>query len=563
MNRQETLQHLRDHPDLSVLIVGGGINGIGTFRDLTLQGLDVLLVERADFCSGASAASSHMAHGGIRYLENGEFRLVREAVQERNRLIENAPHIVRPLPTTIPIFKWFSGLFNAPFKFLNLLDRPSERGAVVIKAGLMLYDAYTGKQGTVPRHQFHWRKETLERYPRLSPEILCSATYYDGAILSPERLAVELLLDAEAENPNAHSLNYTSLVGSSGDAVTLRDELSGETFEVRPRLLINAAGPWIDIINHDLGLTTNFIGGTKGSHLVLDHQELRQAIGDHEFFFENKDGRIVLIFPLFDKVLIGTSDIPVENPDDVGCTEEEVDYFLGLVARVFPDIEVARAQIVFRFSGVRPLAYSHAKTAGQITRDHEIRVVDGVWTGLKFPVYSLVGGKWTSFRAFSEQVTDKALEFLNLPRQKDTAVLPIGGGRGYPKSPEDHKRTLEGLRAWTGFSLERLSELFDRYGMRVDQVALFISQGEDQPLKSLPDYSQREIGFLAHNEKIVHLDDLLLRRSMLAMLGRLTHERIVELANILGVALDWNAKQKRTEVELAVKLLEDKHGLNL
>ena len=118
MNRQETLQHLRDQPDVSVLIVGGGINGIGTFRDLTLQGVDVLLVERADFCSGASAASSHMAHGGIRYLENGEFRLVREAVQERNRLIENAPHIVRPLPTTIPIFKWFSGLFNAQFKFL-------------------------------------------------------------------------------------------------------------------------------------------------------------------------------------------------------------------------------------------------------------------------------------------------------------------------------------------------------------------------------------------------------------------------------------------------------------
>ena len=222
----------------------------------------------------------------------------------------------------------------------------------------------------------------------------------------------------------------------------------GLAFEVRPRLLINAAGPWIDLINNDMGLTTNFIGGTKGSHLVLDHQELRQAIGDHEFFFENKDGRIVLIFPLFDKVLVGTSDIPVENPDDVRCTEEEVDYFLGLVARVFPDIEVTRDQIVFRFSGVRPLAYSHAKTAGQISRDHEIRVLDGVWTGLEFPVYSLVGGKWTSFRAFSEQVTDKALEFLNLPRQKGTASLPIGGGRGYPKSPEDHKRTLEGLHAW-------------------------------------------------------------------------------------------------------------------
>lgn len=163
MDRPDILAALRDHPDVSVLIVGGGINGIGTFRDLALNGVDVLLVDRSDFCSGASAASSHMAHGGIRYLENGEFRLVREAVQERNRLIRNAPHLVRPLPTTIPIFRTFSGLLNAPLKFLGLLDRPSERGSVVIKVGLMLYDAYTGQQRVVPRHHLAGRKESLAR----------------------------------------------------------------------------------------------------------------------------------------------------------------------------------------------------------------------------------------------------------------------------------------------------------------------------------------------------------------------------------------------------------------
>src|SRR5512145_1043422 len=126
MNRSEIFSVLKNNPEVSVLIIGGGINGIGTFRDLALNGVDVLLVERGDFCSGASAASSHMAHGGIRYLENGEFRLVREAVRERNRMIRNAAHIVRPLPTTIPIFKTFSGLLNAPLKFLGWLDRPSE-----------------------------------------------------------------------------------------------------------------------------------------------------------------------------------------------------------------------------------------------------------------------------------------------------------------------------------------------------------------------------------------------------------------------------------------------------
>src|SRR5512147_1879081 len=140
MNRQDTLSHLKHNTEVSVLVVGGGINGIGVFRDLALNGVDVLLVERGDFCSGASAASSHMAHGGIRYLENGEFRLVREAVQERNLLLQNAPHLVKPLPTTIPIFKRFSGLLNAPLKFMGLLNKPSERGSIVIKLGLMLYD---------------------------------------------------------------------------------------------------------------------------------------------------------------------------------------------------------------------------------------------------------------------------------------------------------------------------------------------------------------------------------------------------------------------------------------
>ncbi len=151
MNRTQTIEALKESPKLDVLIVGAGVNGIATFRDLALNDAKVLLVDRADFSSGASAASSHMAHGGIRYLENGEFRLVREAVQERNRMLQNAPHIVKPLPTTIPIFKTFSGLLNAPLKFFNILDRPAERGALVIKIGLMLYDAFTRKQKNGPQ----------------------------------------------------------------------------------------------------------------------------------------------------------------------------------------------------------------------------------------------------------------------------------------------------------------------------------------------------------------------------------------------------------------------------
>jgi len=566
MNRQETLSELRKNPEVSVLIVGGGINGIGTFRDLALNGVDVLLVERNDFCSGTSAASSHMAHGGIRYLENGEFRLVREAVQERNRMLQNAPHLVKPLPTTVPIFKRFSGLLNAPLKFLGGLDKPSERGSLVIKVGLMMYDAYTSAQGgkrVVPRHKFLSRKKSLEKWNQLSPEIVNTAVYYDGAILHPERIGIEMVLDAEAESQNAHAMNYMSMVGGHEDTLILRDELTDETYDVRPKLVVNAAGPWIDLTNRKLGMSTHYIGGTKGSHIVVKHDALRKAIGDHEFFFENSDGRIVLIFPLFDRVLIGTSDIHVDQADGVQITNDEINYFLDLVLRIFPSLELSRSDIVFQYSGVRPLPRSTAKTASQISRDHSIEVLSGDWTNLAFPVYSLVGGKWTSFRAFSEQVTDKVLIHFGMARKKDTRALPIGGGRGYPRDEDELKRQIESLSAWTGVARERLKILFERYGSRAEAIATFMNGGTDYGLKSIPDYSRREIIYLVQHEKICHLDDFLLRRSMLAMLGHATREMVDELADVFANILDWDLEERQAEVERALSILVDRHGVRL
>jgi glycerol-3-phosphate dehydrogenase len=563
MNRNEIFTTLKNKPRVSVLIVGGGINGIGTFRDLALNGIDVLLVEKGDFCSGASSASSHMAHGGIRYLENGEFRLVREAVQERNRLLQNAPHVVKPLPTTIPIFKRFSGLLNAPLKFFGLLDKPSERGSLIIKLGLMIYDAYTGRQRTVPKHQFLSRTKSLAKWKQLNPEIVNTAVYYDGAILRPERLAIELILDAESENPSARALNYVSMVGGSEDTIILRDELTDEAYDVRPQLVINAAGPWIDFTNRKLGLSTRFIGGTKGSHIIVKHAELRKAIGENEFFFENEDGRIVLIYPFFDRVLIGTSDIPIEHPEEARCTDEEIDYFLSLTRRIFPSLQLTREDIVFQFSGVRPLPHSGAKTVSQISRDHSIEVLSGDWTNLRFPVYSLVGGKWTTFRAFSEQVTDKALAYLGSSRQKDTRSLQIGGGRGYPSEPGELRRQIESLSAWTGVSRERLKTLFERYGTRAESIATYMNGGTDFILRSLPDFTLRGIIFLVQHEKICHLDDFVLRRSMLGMLGRVNREMIDELARALGNVLSWNEEQKAAEVARTLSILEERHGVRL
>lgn len=559
-SRENTLASLKANPRITVLIVGAGINGIGTFRDLALQGIDALIVDAADFGSGASAASSHMVHGGIRYLENGEFRLVREAVAERNRLLANAPHAVKPLPTTIPIFRLASGMLNAPLKFLRLLSRPSERGALLIKIGLILYDAYTGHPRRVPEHTFRGRDESRKLFPALSPQVRWTATYYDGFMPSPERICMELIFDAEASHPQARALSYVRAVEASGEVVTLRDEITGSTFDVQPQIVINASGAWIDFTNAALGTPTKFIGGTKGSHLIIDHPELRAAIGEHEFLFENADGRIVLIMPFFDKVMVGSSDIHVESPDGLCCTAPEVDYYCGMVTRVFPGITISPSQIVFTFTGVRPLPASDAKFAGQISRDHSIRVTEpgGDRT---FPVLSLVGGKWTSFRAFSEQTTDAVLARLGKSRKVSTGDLPIGGGRDYPLNAEQQAGWIDGVASATGLPPEQVSSLFERYGTRAAEFAGYIAEAPDRPLNSAPEYSRREIEYLAQCEKVIHLDDLGLRRMTLGMLGGLSCPVIEELAEIAGGALGWSAEQRQAEIDRTVEVLAMRHGV--
>ncbi|MEJ2758507.1 MAG: glycerol-3-phosphate dehydrogenase/oxidase, partial [Anaerolineales bacterium] len=536
--------------------------GIGTFRDLALQGVDVLLVDRADYCAGASSASSHMVHGGIRYLENGEFRLVREAVAERNRLIENAPHLVKPLPTLFPIFKTFSGLLNAPLKFLGLMDKPTERGAIVIKIGMSLYDMYTRGQKTVPKHTFLGRRASLEKFPKLNRKIIYTGTYYDGAMPSPERIAIELIQDTLAASSQAYAANYVEMDRLEGNQVVLVDKMNNEQFYVEPKLVINASGPWIDFTNLAMGKQTEFIGGTKGSHLVLEHPELREQIGDYEFFFENKDGRIVLIFPLEDKVMIGTSDIRIEDPDEARCTPEEVDYFFEMVGRIFPDIRLDRKQIVYQFSGVRPLPYSKDNRTGQISRNHKIEKLPA-GTVASFPVLSLVGGKWTSFRAFSEQVTDAVLEFFKVKRKVDTKDLAIGGSKDYPKTEDELVQYQEKLVKKFDAPENRVEILISRY---VTIAEAFLKQPElVSPTGYWPftSYTPEEIDRLAKEEDVIHLDDLILRRTMIGKLGLLDGEGLNALAEIVARAKGWSDDFKTEEIDRTVKIMQDQHGVVL
>ncbi len=557
MDRTQKLAYLRENPEIPVLIVGAGINGASTFRELAMNDVNVVMVERGDYSSGASAASSHMAHGGIRYLENGEFRLVQEALLERNRLLRNAPHLCKPLPTTIPMYKWFSGLFNAPFKFLGLLSSPSERGFLVIRIGLILYDFYARRLRVMPKHAIDNRKQSLEKYPGLNPDVLYTATYYDGYLPHPERLAMELIFDGEAAYEGAKAINYLEFAGGDGDSVTLRDVVSGDTVTVRPQVVVNAAGPWIDIAHHRIGQKTSFIGGTKGSHLVVDHPRLRATIGDHEFFFENEDGRIVLILPFFDKVMIGTTDIFIEDPDQAVCTDDEIEYILKLIPRVFPDMNVSRDDIVFTFSGVRPLPASDAKSAGQVSRDHSIKKVEAGTAGVDYPVLSLVGGKWTSFRAFGEEVADEVMGRLGLKRTVDTLETPIGGGRDYPVGDAARTAWIAEVADEYDLSEDRVTDLFMRYGTVARDMARHITMDTDAPLAAMPSYSRREIAYLARAESVVHVEDILLRRTLLSFLGHSSPDLIADIADVVGEALGWTADRRQAEIARAAAILSE------
>jgi glycerol-3-phosphate dehydrogenase len=565
---------LRSRPDADVLIIGGGINGISTFRDLALQGVDVVVVDREDYLSGASSASSHMIHGGIRYLENGEFRLVRESVHERNALLRNAPHYVKPLETTIPIYSTFSGVLAAPFRLLtHKQGEPKERGALLIKTGLTIYDLFSRGGGMVPRHTFRGRKRSLATMPKLNPKLKYTATYYDASVHEPERLGLDVLADGiAAGSPSgldhtngpgasrARSANYLEAVGVTAEGVTLRDRETDLEFSFTARVIVNASGPWTDLTNEAMGTTTRLMGGTKGSHIVLENQELFDACQGREMFFENDDGRIVLIHPLKGRVMVGTSDLDADPRTPAICTEEEVDYFFELVSHVFPSIPVSRQQIVYRFSGIRPLPRHDDTQPGFVSRDYAI--VAGSAPSLPgTPVLSLVGGKWTTFRALGEQLSDRVLARIGVRRTVSTGKLAIGGGVQFPRTDARKAAWVEAHRGEQ--TVARAHQLLERYGTRAVEVFDSIASEPDRPLAHDPEFSTGEIRHIVTNESVVHLLDLVLRRTNHAFTGDLTLELLVELGEHVGDVLGWGSQRREEEVRSAAELLTAQHGMRL
>ncbi len=369
-----------DKSRFDVVIIGAGINGAGIARDAAMRGLKVLLIEKGDLGCGTTSASTRLIHGGLRYLEHYEFGLVRESLRERETLLRIAPHLVKPLPIAIPIYK------------------QSKRGRLTIRAGMILYDLLSwGK--SLPSHRMFSRAETLERWPGLNPDgLVGSALYYDAQVEFPERLVAANV--QSAREFSAEILTHTRVMSLAVEG----GEISGVGFNeqfVEAAIVINAAGPWIDLVLAEAPVESpKLIGGTKGSHLIVP--SFPSAPGNAIYLEARSDGRPVFIIPWNQLYLIGTTDVRFEgNPDEVRCEPWEMDYLLAEANLAFPNAALTRDSILDTYSGVRPLPVTGDKNEESITRRHFIREHP------RFPnLLSIVGGKLTTYRSLAEECVD-------------------------------------------------------------------------------------------------------------------------------------------------------------
>ncbi|MBX9834182.1 MAG: glycerol-3-phosphate dehydrogenase/oxidase [Burkholderiaceae bacterium] len=493
-----------------VVIVGAGINGIGVFRDLCLQGVQCLLIDKGDVGSGASSAPSRMIHGGLRYLENAEFSLVKESAQERNNLLLTAPHLVQPLHTVIPLSSRLGGLFGSALRFFGANPPARSRGVLAVALGLKLYELMGRKDRSLPGHcvaSISQADKTL-----LSDDVRWTAHFYDAWINHPERLMHELIADGHRAHNRSVVSNHCELLAFSENRLTLRDTVLDTEVGVTADLVVNATGAWLEQLSGLFGAPKGRLVGTKGSHLVLDHPALLTALKGRMVYFEANDGRVCIVYPFMGRVLAGSTDIPVVNPDKVQTDVSEIEYLLKVLHEVFPRLNFSKDQIVYTFVGVRPLATIQSGNGvsgkpGKISRDHHV-IVDSPQAPRTLPVVNLVGGKWTTFRALAEEATDAVLKLIRKQRSVSTVGLPI------------------------------------------PSVDLGFDGADIQSLRRL-----------CRLTGVVRLSDLVLHRSLAAFLGHLDHVTLDTMAQAASEELGWSIDRRHLEVSRCRSILVNKHNM--
>jgi glycerol-3-phosphate dehydrogenase len=560
--RAETIARLKVGTTPPLLIVGGGINGVGAYRDLAAQGIPALLVEASDFASGTSAAPSRLIHGGLRYLETGEASLVRESLTERNLLLKNACHVVHPQPVWVPLQGWLRGSLSAVGRFFGLTRTPGPKGGVPVKIGLLLYDAFGRAHQTMPNHRMLLADAARREVPVLAPSITAVAEYYDARITHPERLTAELVADAEEDCPDSLAIPYMAAGLMENGSVTLIDRLTGERHRVSPKVVVNASGAWVDEVQAGLGFRERLIGGTRGSHLVIRSADLARDLGDKMLYFETPDHRACLIYRMDDdRLLLGTTDIRSDDPDDKSCTDAEIDYLFDVLHPILPSARLTRDDIVFAYAGVRPLPLSNDGATGAISRDHKL-VTYPATERRPFPVITLVGGKWTTYRVCGQQLADAVMAELGLTRRRTTEALPIGGAKGFPFDEIDRTRFIADVCRNTGVSPLRCEVLARRYGARSAIVAAAEAQ---QPgwVDGIEGYTVAEINLICRDERVSRLQDIVLRRTLMCFEGAVTKRGLAALSTIAAHSLDWNKARTDQEVAETETLLRGRHRMSI
>lgn len=482
-----------------IVVIGGGINGCGIARDASERGLKVLLLEKNDFGSGTSSRATRIKHGGLRYLEYLEFDLVSESLRERELLLKNASHLVKPLKFSIPIYKSDS---RKPF---------------YIASGMILYDLLSIYK-SIPSYKMLSKSEFVKDEPCLdSVNLLGAAIYYDAQCAFPERICIENAV--MAKNAGATVLNHSEAIEfetAEDKIISLKafDNLSGEYFSVKSKIFVNASGPWVDNVCN-LIKNKNIkrkIGGTKGSHIVVK----RNLKGPNSAIYVSaSDGRPFFIIPWNNYCLIGTTDLDFNgNIDSVRAEAGEVNYLITEANRIISSYQILKEDIIYTYSGVRPLPYLPDTPAAKKTRKHII--FDHSSEGVK-NLISVIGGKLTTYRNLSEEVVNYIVKKTKIKSNKcKTRSVPLMGSMAEKKS---NFVSILKAKYPINISDSTLNLLIDLYGSQAAKIMDIILDNPDL-LSVLSPYTfdiKAQVLYAVENEMALTIEDILLRRTTLGL----------------------------------------------
>ncbi len=547
-----------------VVILGAGVHGVAIARELLLQRVPVVLVEKHDIAYGATAKSSRLIHGGLRYLEYGDVSLVRESLQERERLLSSAPQFVRPLRLFIPVRESWSGLRRSVMGFFGLrrtewgraLEGPAvPRGYWPTRIGLSMYDWLSGSQAFPSSTAVEMSDPGVPQVDRKRYSGMLA--YSDAQMLYPERFVLALLADAVHIAASEHvPLDILTRRTVAWEQNTLRviDD-KGISRDLTPTLIVNATGAWGDHTLQSLRVDhPPLFGGTKGSHIVTWNAELKAALGEHAVYAEANDGRLVFVLPFGDAVLVGTTDESFTgSPGEVTATPEELDYLLRSVHDVF-GITLTNEDIAAHYCGVRPLP-AHAGSNAATSRDHSLawQAADGV------PVLTLVGGKLTTWRAFAEEAVTTVLQRLQRPRLEATATRMVPGDDPLPNG------LVAGPELWSHWATEfqttpeQVAALWPLYGTRLTTL-LQTTRGDVGRTIAGTAWTSSVVRWIIEHEWVTRLEDLVERRLMLAFARELSITTLNDLAGVLIDAGRLDVAARDAEIAACAARLQRFYG---